>query len=191
MQNIFKYRFHCSPTNLFIHRHSIHPSIHFNFFHRSPSTVCTNLEVLVKKLNELEMDKEQRDRLERFLTQKQSVGELNAEDFNKISELGSGNGGVVWRVKHRPSDLTMARKVDRMIDFIVDSSRVSSVNLLTDRDNLQMTTVMQMSRSVGKLSIGSVRGYRVSVLVSNWSSRVGRSWVLVSGICHVLSDCTI
>lgn len=74
--------------------------------------MCTNLEVLVKKLNELEMDKEQRDRLEKFLTQKQSVGELNAEDFNKISELGSGNGGVVWRVKHRPSDLTMARKVD-------------------------------------------------------------------------------
>lgn len=78
---------------------------------QSPSTVCTNLEVLVKKLNELEMDKEQRDRLEKFLTQKQSVGELNAEDFNKISELGSGNGGVVWRVKHRPSDLTMARKL--------------------------------------------------------------------------------
>ncbi|ESO06319.1 hypothetical protein HELRODRAFT_155691 [Helobdella robusta] len=73
--------------------------------------MCTNMESLFSKMNELDMDDEQRSRLKKFLTQKQKVGELNVEDFDKISELGSGNGGVVWRVKHRPSDLTMARKL--------------------------------------------------------------------------------
>jgi hypothetical protein len=72
---------------------------------------CTSLEALTKKLNELDLDPEQRTRLEQFLTQKQTVGELNAEDFEKISELGSGNGGVVWRVLHKKTQLTMARKV--------------------------------------------------------------------------------
>jgi hypothetical protein len=75
------------------------------------------LEALTKKLNELDLDPEQRTRLEQFLTQKQTVGELNAEDFEKISELGSGNGGVVWRVLHKKTQLTMARKVCTCIDF--------------------------------------------------------------------------
>ena len=87
------------------------------------TTVCTNLEALVKKLNELNLDDEQRDRLERFLTQKQKVGELTADDFDKISELGAGNGGVVWSVRHRPSSLTMARKVSILfiaVDVLLD-----------------------------------------------------------------------
>jgi len=62
-------------------------------------------------LNELDLDSEQRLRLEQFLTEKQTVGELNSEDFDKISELGAGNGGVVWRVLHKKTGLTMARKV--------------------------------------------------------------------------------
>lgn len=72
---------------------------------------CTSWDALTKKLNELDLDTEQRVRLEQFLTQKQTVGELNAEDFDKISELGAGNGGVVWQVLHRKTGLTMARKV--------------------------------------------------------------------------------
>ena len=72
---------------------------------------CTSWEALTKKLNELDLDSEQRVRLEQFLTQKQTVGELNAEDFEKISELGAGNGGVVWQVLHKKTELTMARKV--------------------------------------------------------------------------------
>ena len=64
-----------------------------------------------KKLEELELDEQQRKRLEAFLTQKQKVGELKDDDFEKISELGAGNGGVVFKVSHKPSGLVMARKV--------------------------------------------------------------------------------
>ena len=70
-----------------------------------------NVEALTKKLAELEMNDEQRARLEQFLTQKQLVGEMATEDFEKLGELGSGNGGVVWKVKHKPTNLIMARKV--------------------------------------------------------------------------------
>uniref|UniRef100_A0A452SD22 Dual specificity mitogen-activated protein kinase kinase 1 n=1 Tax=Ursus americanus TaxID=9643 RepID=A0A452SD22_URSAM len=66
---------------------------------------------LQKKLEELELDEQQRKRLEAFLTQKQKVGELKDDDFEKISELGAGNGGVVFKVSHKPSGLVMARKL--------------------------------------------------------------------------------
>ncbi|KAL0168009.1 hypothetical protein M9458_036231, partial [Cirrhinus mrigala] len=70
----------------------------------------TNLEALQKKLEELELDEQQKKRLEAFLTQKQKVGELKDDDFEKICELGAGNGGVVFKVLHRPSGFIMARK---------------------------------------------------------------------------------
>ncbi|KAG8506192.1 Dual specificity mitogen-activated protein kinase kinase 1 [Galemys pyrenaicus] len=75
------------------------------------SSAETNLEALQKKLEELELDEQQRKRLEAFLTQKQKVGELKDDDFEKISELGAGNGGVVFKVSHKPSGLVMARKL--------------------------------------------------------------------------------
>lgn len=70
-----------------------------------------NLEALQKKLGELDLDEQQRKRLEAFLTQKAQVGELKDEDFEPICELGAGNGGVVNKVRHKPSGLVMARKV--------------------------------------------------------------------------------
>ncbi|PWA21000.1 hypothetical protein CCH79_00007286, partial [Gambusia affinis] len=70
-----------------------------------------NLEALQKKLGELDLDEQQRKRLEAFLTQKAQVGELKDEDFDPICELGAGNGGVVNKVQHKPSRLVMARKL--------------------------------------------------------------------------------
>lgn len=70
-----------------------------------------NLEALQKKLGELDLDEQQRKRLEAFLTQKAQVGELKDDDFSPICELGAGNGGVVNKVRHKPSGLVMARKV--------------------------------------------------------------------------------
>uniref|UniRef100_A0A8B9ZBH3 Dual specificity mitogen-activated protein kinase kinase 2 n=1 Tax=Buteo japonicus TaxID=224669 RepID=A0A8B9ZBH3_9AVES len=64
-----------------------------------------------KKLEELELDEQQKKRLEAFLTQKAKVGELKDDDFERISELGAGNGGVVTKVQHKPSGLVMARKL--------------------------------------------------------------------------------
>uniref|UniRef100_A0A673UMG7 Dual specificity mitogen-activated protein kinase kinase 2 n=1 Tax=Suricata suricatta TaxID=37032 RepID=A0A673UMG7_SURSU len=69
-----------------------------------------SLADLQKKLAELDLDEQQRKRLEAFLTQKAKVGELKDDDFERISELGAGNGGVVTKVQHRPSGLIMARK---------------------------------------------------------------------------------
>uniref|UniRef100_A0A8C8VK19 mitogen-activated protein kinase kinase n=1 Tax=Pelusios castaneus TaxID=367368 RepID=A0A8C8VK19_9SAUR len=78
-----------------------------------PTTVKVqaNLVDLQKKLEELELDEQQKKRLEAFLTQKAKVGELKDDDFERISELGAGNGGVVTKVKHKPSGLIMARKL--------------------------------------------------------------------------------
>ncbi|KAK7796529.1 hypothetical protein U0070_012487, partial [Myodes glareolus] len=70
-----------------------------------------NLVDLQKKLEELDLDEQQRKRLEAFLTQKAKVGELKDDDFERISELGAGNGGVVTKAQHRPSGLIMARKM--------------------------------------------------------------------------------
>ena len=69
------------------------------------------VEEIRKKFDELELDSLQRERLEAFLAEKRKIGELNAEDFDKLAELGAGNGGVVTKVLHKPSGLIMARKV--------------------------------------------------------------------------------
>ncbi|XP_015789239.1 dual specificity mitogen-activated protein kinase kinase 1 [Tetranychus urticae] len=71
----------------------------------------TSIEALHKTLEGLDLDDQQRQRLETFLTQKQKVGELTGEDFEYLGELGAGNGGVVTKVLHRPSGLIMARKL--------------------------------------------------------------------------------
>uniref|UniRef100_A0A3Q3VK29 Dual specificity mitogen-activated protein kinase kinase 2 n=1 Tax=Mola mola TaxID=94237 RepID=A0A3Q3VK29_MOLML len=77
-----------------------------------------NLEALQKKLGELDLDEQQRKRLEAFLTQKAQVGELKDEDFDPICELGAGNGGVVNKVRHKPSGLVMARKIIRELQVL-------------------------------------------------------------------------
>lgn len=69
------------------------------------------VEDVRKKLDDLELDGLQRKRLEEFLNEKRKIGELNNDDFEKIDELGAGNGGVVTKVLHKPSGLIMARKV--------------------------------------------------------------------------------
>lgn len=72
----------------------------------------TSLEALQRTLEGLELDVQQRNRLEAFLCQKQKVGDdLLPEDLKDMGELGAGNGGVVTRVLHKPSGLIMARKV--------------------------------------------------------------------------------
>lgn len=57
------------------------------------------------------MDEEQRERLMTFLAEKRKIENLSTEDFEKLDELGAGNGGVVTKVLHKPTGLIMARKV--------------------------------------------------------------------------------
>lgn len=75
------------------------------------STQNTSIEDLQKTLEGLDLDEQQRKRLEAFLSQKQKVGELSSDDFENLGELGAGNGGVVTKVLHRPSGFIMARKL--------------------------------------------------------------------------------
>jgi len=63
------------------------------------------------KLEELEIDDQQKKRLESFVAQKRQIGELTSEDFDRLAELGAGNGGVVTKVLHKPTALIMARKL--------------------------------------------------------------------------------
>ncbi|KAH9369861.1 hypothetical protein HPB48_013866 [Haemaphysalis longicornis] len=77
----------------------------------SKSTQNTSIEDLQKTLEGLDLDEQQRKRLEAFLSQKQKVGELSSDDFENLGELGAGNGGVVTKVLHRPSGFIMARKL--------------------------------------------------------------------------------
>ena len=69
------------------------------------------IDAIQEGLEDLAMDEEQRKRLESFLGQKEKVGELSDEDFEKLGELGAGNGGVVMKVRHKKYGLIMARKV--------------------------------------------------------------------------------
>ncbi|CAD7087064.1 unnamed protein product [Hermetia illucens] len=71
----------------------------------------TSIEALTETLEELEMDDTARRRIKVFLSLKEKIGELSDEDLEKLGELGSGNGGVVMKVRHIPTGLIMARKL--------------------------------------------------------------------------------
>lgn len=57
------------------------------------------------------MDDTARKRIKVFLSQKEKIGDLTDDDLEKLGELGSGNGGVVMKVRHIPTQLIMARKL--------------------------------------------------------------------------------
>lgn len=62
----------------------------------------------------MELTDEQKTNLMDFLENKKKLinhGELRDQQFERLDELGFGNGGVVLKVKHKPSELIMARKV--------------------------------------------------------------------------------
>lgn len=77
-----------------------------------------SIDAIQERLEELGMDEEQRKRLESFLGQKEKVGELCDDDFEKLGELGAGNGGVVMKVRHKKYGLIMARKVRYLGKYI-------------------------------------------------------------------------
>ena len=71
--------------------------------------VC--IERLQEEFNQLDCTNQQRDRMEAFFRVKRAMGELKQDDLINICELGQGNGGIVWKVRHKPTDIIMARKV--------------------------------------------------------------------------------
>jgi mitogen-activated protein kinase kinase 1 len=58
------------------------------------------------------VDDQQRERLDYFIQRKKELGDLRGDDdFEKLSELGAGNGGVVHCVTHKRSGMVMAKKM--------------------------------------------------------------------------------
>jgi len=93
--------------------------------HSDPAATSHDItDGLAQKVGEMEVDDrirldnvaddQQRSSLEQFLSQKKEMGELKPADFEKVAELGCGNGGVVWKVLHKPSNIVMARKLIKL-----------------------------------------------------------------------------
>ncbi len=77
----------------------------------------SSLDAIEKSISSLELSEEQKGNMSSFLDDKRSIirfGDLKEHDFERITELGSGNGGVVLKVKHTPSGIIMARKVGNL-----------------------------------------------------------------------------
>lgn len=70
-----------------------------------------SIDQLTETIETLDMDENARMRIKVFLSQKEKIGELSDQDLEKLGELGSGNGGVVMKVRHKPTGLIMARKM--------------------------------------------------------------------------------
>lgn len=76
------------------------------YFHR--------IESLAAAVKNSDLTDEQKGNLMDFLEKKKKLidhGELRDQQFERLDELGFGNGGVVLKVQHKPSELIMARKV--------------------------------------------------------------------------------
>ncbi len=59
----------------------------------------------------LDITATQKDKLEEFLKCREKIGDLTNDDLSVEGELGSGNGGVVLKVRHRKFNTAMAKKV--------------------------------------------------------------------------------
>lgn len=71
-----------------------------------------SIEMLLNKLSELDINDEQKNRLKEFFLQKEMIKEdLSSDVLLSLGEIGSGNGGVVTKVEHKPTKLIMARKL--------------------------------------------------------------------------------
>lgn len=71
----------------------------------------TSVDTITESLEELEMDDKDRERIKEFLKQKELMGEFKNQDLEKLGQLGSGNGGVVMKVRHVPTQVIMACKI--------------------------------------------------------------------------------
>ena len=103
---------------IFVNNHD-HPNACFAPQYLTKSGNFENsLATLHKTLEGMDIDEGQRRRLETFISQKQKLGELKDDDFEYQGDLGTGNGGVVTKVLHKPTGLVMARKVCTIIKLI-------------------------------------------------------------------------
>ena len=76
------------------------------------------IETLKNAIHKLDITEQQRAEMGRFMEEKKEFikhGELKDGQFERLAELGYGNGGVVLKVKHKPSGIIMARKASSTV----------------------------------------------------------------------------
>lgn len=97
---------------MYILLHEIHSKMSPN---KLPCLLTSlRIDALAKAITELELSVEQKANMSSFLEEKREIirhGELKEAHFQRLAELGYGNGGVVLKVEHKPSGIIMARKV--------------------------------------------------------------------------------
>ena len=66
----------------------------------------------------MDISEKQKDKLEEFLKLREDIGDITNDDLNNSGELGSGNGGVVFKVVHKKLGTIMAKKVGLIVVFL-------------------------------------------------------------------------
>lgn len=69
------------------------------------------VDQLSEKVKMLDITETQKDKLEEFLKCREKIGDLSNDDLSVEGELGSGNGGIVLKVRHRKYNTAMAKKL--------------------------------------------------------------------------------
>ncbi len=67
----------------------------------------------------MDISEKQKDKLEEFLKLREDIGDITNDDLNNSGELGSGNGGVVFKVVHKKLGTIMAKKVGLIVVVLV------------------------------------------------------------------------
>ena len=80
-------------------------------FVSSSNSSKPTVDQLTHKVQMLDITATQKDKLEEFLKCREKIGDLTNDDLSVEGELGSGNGGVVLKVRHRKFNTAMAKKV--------------------------------------------------------------------------------
>jgi len=114
--------------------------------------------MLVPSISDLvisDVDEEQRKRLEFFFNQKKQLGELKSEeDFEKISELGAGNGGVVHCVRHKTTGTVIAKKMIHLeVKPAIKKQIITELRILHDCNSPYIVGFYGAFHSDGEINI--------------------------------------
>ena len=64
------------------------------------------------QIQKMDYTSEQKEKLRMFLNRRVNIENLSKDDLAIEGELGVGNGGVVLKVRHKKTDIEMAKKVN-------------------------------------------------------------------------------
>jgi hypothetical protein len=89
----------------------INNSSNSNFVANPTQAIKTNMDKITAMVQSMDISDQQKGELENFLKSREEIGDLTNDDLAVEGELGSGNGGVVLKVRHRKTNVEMAKKL--------------------------------------------------------------------------------